>query len=375
MDFSQGANAHHAIEFGITSPLTMTLKNIDFTGFSASNNVNNSTFHVKRTSGTVTINIVDCTGVFGYRTDGATVVIAQSYSLTLTNVPSGVQVTIVNSSTRAELQNTISTGANINYTHSGGETVDILFNSLLYDPNSSDIYDLLLPSENSSIKIDMDDDLNYANPDTESPSIGTLSYSGLTGESVLLSITTATDDVGIVAFDVYNNGIFLTSLAVSDLDNTLLSGLSELTSYNLTVIARDARPNYSSVSNAISFTTLSANMISNGTFDTDTIWTKSGSMLIAGGVATTTSTPSGLSQFPTPSFVSGRTYRIVYDQTITTAGDTVVSIGAQSSGIQAGNGTKTVDIIPITSGDALIITVLTVSGFMTIDNVVVTDIT
>lgn len=73
MAFSQAAVLHHAIEFGTASPLTMTLRGIDFTGFSASTDVNNSTFHIKRTTGTVTINLIGCTGVFGYRTDGAAV--------------------------------------------------------------------------------------------------------------------------------------------------------------------------------------------------------------------------------------------------------------------------------------------------------------
>lgn len=86
MEFSEGGNLHHAIEFGITSPLSMTLNDIDFSGFSASINVNNSTFHIKRTSGTVTINLVGCSGNFGYRTDGATVVLVQDPVTTTVNV-------------------------------------------------------------------------------------------------------------------------------------------------------------------------------------------------------------------------------------------------------------------------------------------------
>lgn len=73
MEFSMGSNDHHAIEFGTTSPLTMTLTGIDFSGFSGTD-VNSSTVHVKRTSGTVTINLVGCTGTITARSDGATVV-------------------------------------------------------------------------------------------------------------------------------------------------------------------------------------------------------------------------------------------------------------------------------------------------------------
>lgn len=73
--FSKGANAHHAIELGTTSPTTVTLRGITFTGFNAANAQNDSVIHVKRTSGTVTINAVGCTGTVSYKTAGATVVV------------------------------------------------------------------------------------------------------------------------------------------------------------------------------------------------------------------------------------------------------------------------------------------------------------
>jgi hypothetical protein len=75
MTFTKGTNAHHAVEFGLTSPITMTIRGITSTGFNASNAQNDSTFYVARTSGTVTINVVGCTGNFSYKTAGATVVI------------------------------------------------------------------------------------------------------------------------------------------------------------------------------------------------------------------------------------------------------------------------------------------------------------
>ena len=83
MTFTKGTNAHHAIEFGLTSPLTMTMTGMTSTGFNASNAQNDSTFHVKRTSGTVTINIIGGTGNFSYKTDGATVNIVISPVTTL----------------------------------------------------------------------------------------------------------------------------------------------------------------------------------------------------------------------------------------------------------------------------------------------------
>jgi hypothetical protein len=71
--FSKGTNAHHAIELGTTSPTTVTLRGISFSGFNASNAQNDSTIHVKRTSGTVTINLIGCSGNISYKSAGATV--------------------------------------------------------------------------------------------------------------------------------------------------------------------------------------------------------------------------------------------------------------------------------------------------------------
>jgi hypothetical protein len=75
--FIKGANAHHAIEFGTTSPTTMTLTNVIFSGFNASNAQNDSAIHIKRTTGTVTITITGGTSP-SYKTAGAAVVIVTS---------------------------------------------------------------------------------------------------------------------------------------------------------------------------------------------------------------------------------------------------------------------------------------------------------
>ena len=75
--FVKGANAHHAIEFGTTSPTSMTLTNVILTGFSASNAANDSAIHFKRTTGTVTLTITGGTSP-SYKTDGTTIVIVTS---------------------------------------------------------------------------------------------------------------------------------------------------------------------------------------------------------------------------------------------------------------------------------------------------------
>jgi len=114
--------------------------------------------------GAVTINVVGGDTPTYRNGTSATTSVVTAFTLTLTDIPSGVNVTIVNSSTRTELKHVESTGADITYAHGGGETVDILLNSLSYDPNLSDIYDLTLPNVSSSIKFQMISDTNYNNP-------------------------------------------------------------------------------------------------------------------------------------------------------------------------------------------------------------------
>jgi hypothetical protein len=79
IDSVDSTNAIHAIEFGTTSPTSITLRGIDFAGFNASSGQNDSAFNVLRTSGTVTINLVGCSSdvslTNSYKTAGATVVV------------------------------------------------------------------------------------------------------------------------------------------------------------------------------------------------------------------------------------------------------------------------------------------------------------
>jgi len=75
MTFTKGANAHHAIEFGTSSPTSITINGWTVTGFNAANGQNDSTFYVARTTGTVTINVLGSSGNFSYKSAGATVVV------------------------------------------------------------------------------------------------------------------------------------------------------------------------------------------------------------------------------------------------------------------------------------------------------------
>lgn len=94
---SKGTAAHHAIEFGTTSLTEMTLRNMTFTGFSATEGgtTGDETLHIKRTTGNVIINLVGCSGNIGYRTEGATVSLVANpvtTTITVTNIDTGLAI-------------------------------------------------------------------------------------------------------------------------------------------------------------------------------------------------------------------------------------------------------------------------------------------
>lgn len=129
MTFIMGATATHAIEFGTSVPATMTLRNIDFVGYGATDDANDSTFEFLDTSGTITLNLVGCTGNVSVRAPvGLTVnivndpvtVLAKAVDVSGSNIqnanvhleatggylPVGDTVTIVNSGTTATVTHT-----------------------------------------------------------------------------------------------------------------------------------------------------------------------------------------------------------------------------------------------------------------------------
>lgn len=78
-EFTMATILTHAIQFptGMTNQ-SITITDCLFNGYSATNNVNNSTFNVLATTGTLTINIIGGAGNVSYRTAGATVIIVQN---------------------------------------------------------------------------------------------------------------------------------------------------------------------------------------------------------------------------------------------------------------------------------------------------------
>lgn len=97
MTFSKTSGvAHHAIEFGTGIPTTnITLNNCDFgTDFSATldGTTGDETFHFLDTTGTITLNLVGCTGNKGYRSEGVVVTIVDDpvttqYTVTTADTP------------------------------------------------------------------------------------------------------------------------------------------------------------------------------------------------------------------------------------------------------------------------------------------------
>jgi chitodextrinase len=88
--------------------------------------------------------------------------------------------------------------------------------------------------------------------DTTAPSTVTLSVSGTTSSSTNLSWTTATDNVGVTGYDVYQDGILKTTTTATTLSVT---GLSASTAYSFYVRAKDAAGNLSVASNTVKVTT------------------------------------------------------------------------------------------------------------------------
>jgi len=89
--------------------------------------------------------------------------------------------------------------------------------------------------------------------DTTPPSVPIgLSFSNLTSTSVMLSWTASTDNVGVFAYDIYKDDLFL--VTTSNI-NYSVTGLTPETSYAFKVSAKDASNNVSDFSNVLNITT------------------------------------------------------------------------------------------------------------------------
>ncbi|WP_329125430.1 PQQ-dependent sugar dehydrogenase [Streptomyces sp. NBC_01465] len=92
--------------------------------------------------------------------------------------------------------------------------------------------------------------------DTQAPSRpGAAGCTGITMDTIVFNWGASTDNVGVVAYDIYEHGNKLGEAPGTNTSKTL-TGLVANTTYNLTAIARDASGNTSPASTAIDCTTL-----------------------------------------------------------------------------------------------------------------------
>jgi chitodextrinase len=93
----------------------------------------------------------------------------------------------------------------------------------------------------------------YISTDTQAPSVPTgLTSNSITYTGFILSWTASTDNVGVTGYDVYKNGTFITTTAVTSVN---ITGLTQGTAYTMTVKAKDAIGNSSAASTALQVTT------------------------------------------------------------------------------------------------------------------------
>lgn len=90
--------------------------------------------------------------------------------------------------------------------------------------------------------------------DTQAPTAPTnLSTSNPSSNTISLSWTASTDNIGVVAYDIYKDGVFYGTVTGT---TATVNGLNSSTTYNFYVIAKDAAGNSSTASNTAPGTTL-----------------------------------------------------------------------------------------------------------------------
>jgi len=77
LTITKGTTTHHAIEFGDTIPSSVTLRNCTFSGYHADDDEYDSTFYFADTTGTITLNLVSCSGNVSVETAGCSVTVVE----------------------------------------------------------------------------------------------------------------------------------------------------------------------------------------------------------------------------------------------------------------------------------------------------------
>ena len=208
MTFSKtSGTAHHAIEFGtaITTGANYTLRGCDFgTDFSATEDgsVGDETFHFLDTTGTITLNLVSCTGNAGYRTEGVAVTIITDPVTTALTIQTSASPPVPIASARVFVETSDGTGPlpfeeSVSITQTTG-TATVTHNGHGLATDQYVVIRDAIPNEYNKvaqITKTTDDEYTYAvdsgasSPATGSPVSSAVIISGLTNGSGLASDT------------------------------------------------------------------------------------------------------------------------------------------------------------------------------------------
>ena len=163
MTFEKGTRTTHAIEFSSNSPTTLTLVGHTYTGYNVLNNQNDSTVWIRRTTGTVTIDVLEGDSPT-YRTDGATVVINNPVTLQITGLIPDSEVRIYDANTNEEITGTESSSGTFTYNYNYTVDTDIFI--VIFHLNYVEIrlVGLILGNENQTIPVQQRTDRVYSNP-------------------------------------------------------------------------------------------------------------------------------------------------------------------------------------------------------------------
>lgn len=121
----------------------------------------------------------------------------------------------------------------------------------------------------------------------------------------------------------------------------------------------------------ITYTVALTSHVTNGTFAADTDWTKGAGWTIAAGVATAVTSSAALSQTCPQTLVAGRTYTVVFDAT-RSAGSVAVSLGGGTAGTSRSSSATFTEVITAGATQTIAFTGTGFSG--TIDNVTITAV-
>lgn len=121
------------------------------------------------------------------------------------------------------------------------------------DPNTFDVTCSLAPSAQSPLLATLSLTDGTQVPDTSAPSVpGGVAAASTGATTASLRWSASTDNVGVIAYEVYQNGALVQTVEGT---STTLGGLAPNTTYGFTVKARDAAGNLSNLSGRSSTTT------------------------------------------------------------------------------------------------------------------------